>query len=57
MNNGTLFISQLEQVARLSCGPSCSFVPPSVPEPGSAAVFGVAFLLFFGARARKPENR
>jgi hypothetical protein len=27
-NNGTLFLSQYDQVARLTCGPGCSFVPP-----------------------------
>jgi hypothetical protein len=34
-SNGTLFLSQNEQVARLSCGPGCSFVPPPTPEPAT----------------------
>ncbi len=37
-SNGTLFLSQNEQVARLSCGPDCSIgTPPTVPEPASLA--------------------
>jgi hypothetical protein len=42
-NNGTLFLSQNEQVARLSCGSSGCFGPPppsAAPEPASLALFG-----------------
>lgn len=41
--NGTLFLSQNEQIARLSCGPGCSIgsVPPGeVPEPATFVLFG-----------------
>jgi hypothetical protein len=38
-SNGTLFLSQNEQVARLSCGPGCSIgstpPPTGVPEPST----------------------
>lgn len=50
-NNGTLFLSQEEQIARLSCGVGCSIgaPPPSSPEPGTmflvAAGFGALTLL------------
>lgn len=50
LNNGTLFLSQNEQVARLSCGSDCSIggVPPTpaVPEPATVALmlFGVGAL-------------
>jgi WD40 repeat protein len=43
-SNGTLFLSQVEQVARLSCGPGCSIggpPPPSVPEPATLALLGL----------------
>ncbi|MGH9470097.1 MAG: YncE family protein [Terriglobia bacterium] len=44
VSNGTLFLSQNEQVARLSCGPNCSIgggpPPSSVPEPGELLLFG-----------------
>jgi hypothetical protein len=40
LNNGTLFLSQTEQVARLSCGPGCSIGgPPTVPEPATMLLF------------------
>jgi PEP-CTERM motif len=46
LNNGTLFLSQNEQVARLSCGTGCSIgstggggdVTPAVPEPTTMAL-------------------
>jgi len=40
--NGTLFLSQNEQVARLSCGPGCSIGAPPVltPEPATSALIG-----------------
>lgn len=42
LSNGTLFLSQNEEVARLSCGPNCSIggPPPGVPEPATSALFG-----------------
>jgi hypothetical protein len=43
-SNGTLFLSQNEQVARLSCGPGCSIgapPPPTAPEPSTLALFGM----------------
>ena len=49
-NNGTLFLSQNEEVARLSCGPGCSIGGGGgggdgsggggVPEPSTFALFG-----------------
>jgi hypothetical protein len=42
-SNGTLFLSQNEQVARLSCGPGCSIGgPPPIPEPATFVLFGTA---------------
>jgi hypothetical protein len=41
-SNGTLFLSQNEQVARLSCGPGCSFVPPPTPEPATLVLLATA---------------
>ncbi len=43
LNNGTLFLSQNEQVARLTCGADCSFVPPppGIPEPGTLVLLGL----------------
>ncbi|NCT82535.1 MAG: hypothetical protein GXC94_05285 [Comamonadaceae bacterium] len=45
-NNGTLFISQIEQVLRLSCGPGCSIGGPGndVPEPDAWALTALALL-------------
>ena len=44
--NGTLFMSELDAVYRLSCGPNCSIGSnPGVPEPASWALM----LLGFGA--------
>ena len=51
-NNGTLFLSQQDEIARLSCGQGCRFVPPSVPEPASLTLFAAALLFFFGMRSR-----
>ena len=46
LNNGTLFLSQTDQVARLSCGPDCSIggVPSTTPEPASWALFGAGLV-------------
>lgn len=55
-SNGTLFLSQNEQVARLSCGPGCSIggPPPSVPEPATFVLFGTALAAF--ALIRRPKT-
>jgi len=53
-SNGTLFISQLESVDRLSCGPGCSIGgPPPVPEPSSILLLGSALVASFASLSRK----
>ncbi len=53
-SNGTLFLSQNEQVARLSCGPNCSFSgPPTVPEPATFGMAGVALASLLAIRRRR----
>jgi len=42
-SNGTLFLSQLQSVDRLGCGPGCSFTP-GVPEPSTWAMMLLGFL-------------
>jgi hypothetical protein len=43
-NNGTLFLSQLQAVDRLGCGPGCSIsVSPGVPEPSTWAMMLLGF--------------
>jgi WD40 repeat protein len=44
LNNGTLFLSQNELVARLSCGPDCSIGAP-VPEPENYALMLAGLVL------------
>jgi hypothetical protein len=42
-NNGSLFLTQTSTIDRLSCGPGCFFTPPpSVPEPSSVVLLGLA---------------
>jgi hypothetical protein len=50
-NNGSLLLDYSDIVARLTC-PSCSFVPPSTPEPATWAMMlmGFAGLAFLGYR-------
>lgn len=51
-NNGTLFLSQNEQVARLTCGANCSFHPPT-PEPSGIVLLGTGVLGALGMLRRK----
>jgi hypothetical protein len=47
-SNGTLFLSQNDQVARLSCGPDCSIgstpPPTSTPEPATFGLIGAGLI-------------
>ena len=54
-NNGTLFISQVESVQRLSCGPGCSIgVAAATPEPGTLGMlFGAGLAALAFRRRRK----
>jgi hypothetical protein len=56
-NNGTLFLSQNEQVARLTCGAGCSIGAP-IPEPATAVLFaaGITGLLLVRGRTRKRQR-
>ena len=55
LNNGTLFLSQEDQVARLSCGPGCSIggPPPGVPEPATFGLLGAGLAALGLIRRRK----
>jgi hypothetical protein len=47
---GTVLLDYSDEVERLSCGPSCAFVPAPVPtpvpEPASLALLGTGFCAF-----------
>jgi hypothetical protein len=56
LSNGTLFISQNEQVARLSCGPNCSIGGGGggpLPEPGTLALLGLGVASLAYRRRKK----
>jgi hypothetical protein len=58
-SNGTLFLSQNEQVARLSCGPGCSIgsvgggPTAGTPEPATFALFGSGLSALFLKRRKR----
>lgn len=54
-SNGTLFISQIEQVLRLSCGAGCSIGGPnnSVPEPNAIVLLALALVAAAWSRRRR----
>jgi hypothetical protein len=53
--NGTLFLSQMERVDRLSCGPGCSIGggPTPIPEPATFALVGAGLAGAAAMRRRK----
>jgi DNA-binding beta-propeller fold protein YncE len=59
--NGTLFLSQNDQVARLSCGPDCSIgstpPPTATPEPATFGLIGAGLMtMAVLSSKRKVEN-
>lgn len=58
-SNGTLFLSQEDQAARLSCGSGCSIgapPPPGVPEPGTLVLLGGGFGVLAILRRRSSKS-
>jgi hypothetical protein len=56
LNNGTLFLSQNEQVARLSCGAGCSIGGPgpgTTPEPSTLFSMGAGLCLLLLSLRRR----
>jgi PEP-CTERM motif len=56
LNNGTLFLSQNEQVARLSCGAGCSIggpPPEGTPEPSTLFSMGAGLCVLLLSLRRK----
>jgi hypothetical protein len=55
-SNGTLFLSQNEEVERLSCGPNCSIGSTggsTTPEPGTWGLFGAGLSTLAVLRLRR----
>ena len=52
-NNGTLFISQIESVLRLGCGPGCAIGATVVPEPSALWTVGLGLAVLAGLRRRR----
>lgn len=53
VSNGTLFVSQIEQVARLSCGVGCSIGTPPVPEPSTYVLMALGLAGITAALRRR----